>query len=198
MSATNTNNNATLEADMLATMPDHHPELRRTDDADDYVPIATAAAPIGLMAMSSASSLCGDPSLEHLLPMQVSLHGAPSGLMRQQAIPPSAAAEADDDVHLNVDEIAELSASAQAAATAAFAEMQASEPLQMLAPVCGLTHTRNAWGNMSMYASVESEDADCPLHPRDSMRLSYTRNAMGEYSMYAPPCNGMSPNCPHH
>lgn len=203
MSATNNINATTEEADLLATMPAHHPVLKRTDD---YVPIVAAAAAggAGLRALSSAGSLHGDLSLEHLLPRQVSLHGVPSGLKRQRAIPPSAAEAAaaaavdDDEVHLNMEEIAELSASAQAAASAAFAEMQACEPVKMLPPVHGLTHTRNAWGIMSMYAPATSEEADCLLHPRDPMRLSYTPNARGEYSMYAPPCNGMSPNCPCH
>ena len=93
-------------AELIASMPAQSPLLRRTDAAlssaasiGDPQPAAAAAGgayapmhaagddPISLSALSSIGSLRGDPSLEHLLPRQVSLQGAPSGLMRQQAIP---------------------------------------------------------------------------------------------------------------
>ena len=158
-----------------------------SNDSDADMP---AGAPVSLRALSSAGSLRGDPSLEHLLPRQVSLHGAPSGLMRQQAYAaqPAAAAQAhaaaaaaaqsDDDLAMAEAEIHALVECARAGAEAAYAEMAGmpAPAQQELGP------TRNATGNMgagSWFAPTPAP-ASAP-----GTGLGYTRNAWGYGSMFS-------------
>ena len=149
-----------------------------------------AGAPAGLRALSSAGSLCGDSSLEHLLPRQVSLHGAPSGLMRQQAYAaqPAAAAQAhaaaaaaaqpDNDLAMAEAEIHALVECARAGAEAAYAEMAG-----MPAPVQQeLGPTLNAHSNEG--AGSWFTPTPAPVSA-PGIGLGYTCNAWGNYSMYS-------------
>jgi hypothetical protein len=86
----------------------------------------------------------------------------PSGLMRQQAIPPPqnqidaelAAEHAPSDDDINAEEMVAITASARAAAAAAFAELSANAA-DMPSPDTSLTHTRNCAGDLSMFAEME-------------------------------------------